>query len=57
MTRPLGHLAGNKLVVLLLVCVVVLGGTILFSRAHLRSAPHAAEMPGIGQLRELPPLW
>ncbi len=57
MTRPLSHLTYNKVALLLLFCAIVLGGAVLFTRSHLYSEPHAAEMAGIGHVRDLPPLW
>ncbi|HEY7242295.1 MAG TPA: hypothetical protein VH678_00235 [Xanthobacteraceae bacterium] len=56
-TRPFGHFTYNKLALLLLLCAVAFGGTVLVNRASLYSAPHAAEISGMGHVRDLPPLW
>jgi hypothetical protein len=57
MTRPLGQSAYSKLALLLLVCAVVLGGTLVLNRSHFYSGPRAGEISPVGHMSELPPVW
>lgn len=57
MTRPLGQSTYSKLALLLLVCAVVLGGTLVLNRSHFYSGPRAGEIPPVGNTSELPPVW
>jgi len=57
MTRPLGQSTYRKLALLLLVCAVVLGGTLVLNRSHFSSGPRAGEISPVGHMSELPPVW
>ena len=57
MARPRGQSTYSKLALLLLVCAVVLGGTLVLNRSHFYSGPRAGEIPPVGNTSELPPVW